>query len=117
MDEFPYLASKDPSPPSVFQLVLGETLKGTRVFLILCGSSIFMMEKEVLGDKSPLYGRRTGQIKVQSMKIFQIAQFYPNKSGEEIIGFYGVLGGSPMYHTIVDARRALLWKIREKIFI
>lgn len=115
MDEFPYLASKDSSIPSIFQLILDETLKDTRVFLILCGSSISMMEEEVLGAKSPLYGRRTGQIRVQSMNIFQIAQFYPNKSGEEIIGFYGVLGGSPMYHTIVDRRRALLWNIREKI--
>lgn len=115
VDEFSYLASKDPSIPSVFQLVLDEVLKGTRVFLILCGSSISMMEEEVLGARSPLYGRRTGQIKVQPMNIFQIARFYPDRSGEDIIGFYGVLGGSPMYHTIVDRRRALLWNIREKL--
>ncbi|MEJ5228158.1 ATP-binding protein, partial [Thermodesulfovibrio sp.] len=59
IDEFPYLVNSNPAISSIFQKGIDQYLKDTQIFLILMGSSIGMMEKEVLHYKAPLYGRRT----------------------------------------------------------
>ena len=61
LDEFPYLIELNRGITSVFQYIWDEILVNQNVMLILTGSSIGMMENEVLGYRSPLYGRRTGQ--------------------------------------------------------
>jgi AAA+ ATPase superfamily predicted ATPase len=76
IDEFSYLIERDDTIPSVFQVVWDEYLKNSNVMLILCGSSISMMVEGALTQKSPLYGRRTGQWKLESLKSFQIQEFY-----------------------------------------
>ena len=63
-DEFPYLIESNPSIPSMFQKGWDDDLSESGIFLILLGSSMGMMETEVLGHKSPLFGRRTVQILV-----------------------------------------------------
>jgi hypothetical protein len=65
IDEYPYLASANKSIPSVLQKAIDTRLMNTNLFLILCGSSMSFMENQVLGYASPLYGRRTGQLKVE----------------------------------------------------
>ncbi len=65
LDEFPYLIEQKKSIPSLFQSFIDEHLLEKDMLLILCGSSISMMESLMTSD-SPLYGRRTGQIDVTS---------------------------------------------------
>ena len=60
IDEFPYLIDADKTIVSLFQRIWDIYLAKSNIFFILTGSSIGMMENEVLGYKSPLYGRRTG---------------------------------------------------------
>ena len=60
LDEFTYLISGNKAIPSILQKVWDESLRTTQVFLILCGSYVGMMEREVLAYQAPLYGRRTG---------------------------------------------------------
>ena len=61
-DEFPYLVKKNRALLSSMQHLIDHRLKNGKLFLILCGSYMGFMEKEVLGVKSPLFGRRTGQL-------------------------------------------------------
>jgi len=69
LDEFPYLCSSDPALPSVLQRIWDEKGKDSKLYLILCGSFISFMEREILGHKSPLYGRRTGQLLVHPLLL------------------------------------------------
>jgi hypothetical protein len=62
LDEFPHLAGAQPGIPSLLQRLWDEYLSQTNLFLVLCGSHIGMMEREVLAYRAPLYGRRTGQL-------------------------------------------------------
>ncbi len=39
------------------------------LMVILCGSALSFMEKKVLSEKSPLFGRRTSQIKLEAFLI------------------------------------------------
>lgn len=65
--------------------------------LILCGSLISLMQSQVLDYSSPLYGRRTGQIKLKQIPFKYYGEFFPNKTTEELIPFYAVTGGVPKY--------------------
>jgi AAA+ ATPase superfamily predicted ATPase len=97
LDEFPYLCSSDPALPSVLQRIWDEKGKDSKLYLILCGSFISFMEREVLGHKSPLYGRRTGQLLVYPLLLRTLKDFFPGYSSEERITAYAILGGVPAY--------------------
>ena len=63
IDEFQYLCMVNKNFSSIFQRIYDEKLKDSNIMLILCGSLISMMYSEVLAYDSPLYGRRTAQIR------------------------------------------------------
>lgn len=97
IDEFQYLGKSNPAFPSVFQKIWDTVLKDENVMVILCGSLISMMESQTLHYDSPLYGRRTAQIKLQQIPFTHYDQFYPKQSREELICLYAITGGVPKY--------------------
>jgi hypothetical protein len=97
IDEYPYLAAADKSISSVLQSYIDGVWKDSRLYLILCGSSMSFMEKQVLGYQSPLYGRRTAQMKLLPLDYAASAQFVPDYSEEDRALVYGVTGGVPKY--------------------
>ncbi len=58
IDEFPYLVKGDRSLPSVLQEYWDLKFSRGKMYLVICGSSVSMIEK-LLGYKSPIYGKRT----------------------------------------------------------
>lgn len=115
IDEVPYLIEGSSATMSSFQSAWDLHLKDANVMLILLGSSIGMMENEVLGYKSPLYGRRTGQIKVEPLKFAHVAQFFPKKGAEEIVQIYGCLGGVPAYLNKFDQSLSFIYNVNKNI--
>lgn len=115
IDEFSYLIERDGTIPSVFQVIWDECLKNENVMLILCGSSVSMMVKGALSEKSPLYGRRTGQWKLESLKAYHIQEFYQGIDFERAVEFYSVLGGIPLYLLEFDPEKNVFENIREHI--
>lgn len=116
IDEFPYLASANPSISSIFQKGIDEYLRGANIFLVLLGSSIGMMEKEVLNYKAPLYGRRTGSLKVEEMSFFELRDFFPKKTGQELMDIYTVCGVVPGYLNKYREGESLDEFLEEKVF-
>ena len=116
IDEFPYLIEVDRSILSIFQRIWDENLKNEDVMFILCGSSIGMMETHILGYKSPLYGRRTGQWKVEPFKFSVIKEFFPNSSFEDRLKFYSFLDGIPEYIKKMDSKRKPEWNLKNRVF-
>ncbi|WP_297092163.1 ATP-binding protein [Thermococcus sp.] len=116
LDEFQYLMKLNPGILSVLQKVWDEHLIDTGVFLVLCGSSIGMMER-TLEYKSPLYGRRTGQWKVEPFDIRGIVRMLPDRDMEELVKVYAIFGGVPFYLDIVknlSAEEAVREKVLRK---
>ena len=97
LDEFQYLGKSNPAFPSIFQRIWEEILKDKSVMVILCGSLISMMESQTLAYGSPLYGRRTAQIRLKQIPFGYYHEFFPNKSRKELIEMYAVTGGVPKY--------------------
>lgn len=102
IDEYPYLASSERSVSSILQNAIDGQFSKTKMMMILCGSSMSFMENQVLGYQSPLYGRRTGQIRLKPFDYRTSAEFVPNYSPEDKALVYGVTGGVPKYLELVD---------------
>lgn len=112
-DELPYLIEQNSALPSIIQRHWDEKLSKTKIFLILCGSSMSMMENKVLGYKSPLYGRRTGQLKMDPLNFTDVAEFFPDYSIDDKIKAYAVLGGVPAYLLEFDSKKDVIENIYE----
>ena len=87
LDEFQYLGKANRAFPSMFQKIWDTMLKDKPVMVILCGSLISMMERQTLSYTSPLYGRRTGQIKLKQIPFRYYHEFFPEKSRQELIEY------------------------------
>ncbi|GHV28909.1 ATPase [Synergistales bacterium] len=116
IDEYPYLAESDKSVSSVLQAAIDKHQSESKLFLILCGSSMPFMENQVLGYKSPLYGRRTCQYKVLPFKYWECAEMLPGFTNEEKITLYGITGGVPEYVSRIDSGLPLRENVRELFF-
>ena len=102
IDEFPYLAQSDESIISILQQFIDLKFLKTNMMLILSGSSLSFMENQVLGYQSPLYGRRTGQIKLLPLDFYTARQFAPQFSKLDQAVMYGVTGAIPKYLSLFD---------------
>lgn len=113
IDEFPYLVKEDPSLPSIIQDYWDRRLANSQVFLILSGSSIAMMEEMTMEHTSPLYGRRTGQILLRSLKFGDVLDYIGNFI--RAVEMYAVFGGTPAYVMAIDRNHDIFHNIRKKI--
>jgi len=115
IDEFPYLIELNRGVVSVFQKIWDELLVNNNIFLIICGSSIGMMETEVLSYKSPLYGRRTGEWNVTPMAFKHLKHFFSNYDTADLFRAWAVCGGVPFYLQKFDNNLSIDENIRQMI--
>ena len=115
IDEFPYLCSSNPALPSILQKVWDEKSKEKHPHLVLCGSYMSFMEKEILSSKSPLFGRRTAQILLQPLPFDEIKYFFPEYSKEARVYAYAILGGTPAYLEKFSDKKSLSENVKTEI--
>lgn len=116
IDEYPYLAASYPAISSLLQRYIDTSWKSSKLFLILCGSSMSFMENQVLGYKSPLYGRRSAQFKVKPFTFFEAREMLKRFSPEEQAILYGVTGGIPEYLSRINGSLSLDENLKELFF-
>lgn len=97
IDEFPYMCRGNKSIPSILQNLWDTELRSANVMVILCGSAMSFIEKELLAEKNPLYGRATGIYKMKEMGFYDAAKFFPDYSPRDKVLAYAILGGIPHY--------------------
>ena len=97
IDEYPYVARASESLASTLQLLIDKYKDTSKLFLILCGSSMSFMENHVLAYKAPLYGRRTAQFKIEPFDFFEARKHFHGADVYDQALFYGVIGGTPQY--------------------
>ena len=102
IDEYPYVARASKSLASTLQFLIDKNKDHSKLFLILCGSSMSYMEDHVLAYKAPLYGRRTAQFKIKPFDFFEACRCFPKLSNIDKALAYGIIGGTPQYLTQLD---------------
>ncbi len=116
IDELPYWAEKDEALLSILQKYIDTKWLDKKLMLILCGSALSFMEKKVLGEKSPVFGRRDAQIKLEAFNYRDSALFVPDYSPEDKAICYGVTGGVAKYLSLFDSKKSLDDNIKRLFF-
>lgn len=107
IDELPYWAEKDEALLSVLQKYIDTVWQDKNLKIILCGSALSFMENKVLSEKSPLFGRRDFQIKLEAFDYLDAAKFVPGYSNEDKAICYGITGGVAKYLAMIDTTKNL----------
>jgi len=115
LDEFPYLCESSKGLTSQLQRFWDTRGKNSELMLILCGSQMSFMEDEVLAEKSPLFGRRTGQRRLEPLEPIETLAFYPEWSADDRVLAYAILGGMPAYLRRFDDKRSLRANVEREI--
>lgn len=116
IDEYPYLAKAENSISSRLQHLIDHVWSNSKLYLILCGSSMSFMEYQVLGYESPLYGRRTAQFKIEPLTYKETAVFNPDLSVSDNALVYGITGGVPHYINKLNVDNNLDEALRDNLF-
>ena len=107
IDELPYWAEKDEALLSILQKYMDTLWHDKNLKIILCGSALSFMENKVLSEKSPLFGRRDSQIKLDAFDYLDAAKFVPDYSNEDKAICYGITGGVAKYLSMMDPSKSL----------
>ena len=92
LDEYPYVARASRSLASTLQMLIDKYKDSSKLFLILCGSSMSYIEDHVLAYKAPLYGRRTAQFKILPFEFCEACEYFNGMSPEDKALAYGLVG-------------------------
>ena len=115
IDEFPYACKVNKSIPSILQVLWDEKLRHENVMIVLCGSAMSFIEKDLLAEKNPLYGRTTGIYKMNPLPYLDAFKFFPNFSNEDKLLAYSILGGVPQYLRQFNDKLSLEDNIKQNI--
>ena len=115
IDEYPYVAKASRSLASTLQMLIDRNKDTSKLFLILCGSSMSFMEDQVLSYKAPLYGRKTAQLKLLPFDFFESRKCLPHFSWVDMATVYGVVGGTPRYLLQMDDSLSVADNIKNNI--
>lgn len=116
IDELPYWAEKDEALLSVMQKYIDTKWNQKNLMIILCGSALSFMENKVLSEKSPLFGRRDSQIRLETFSYREAALFVPDYSVEDKAICYGITGGVAKYLSLIDGEKSLDDNIKKLFF-
>ncbi|MCJ1976346.1 ATP-binding protein [Lactococcus paracarnosus] len=116
IDEFPYLAEASPSISSLLQYYIDHQWKALDSMLILCGSSMSFIEKQVLSAKSPLYGRDITRYKLFPFTFKETKYFLDNVSIQDAVAYYAMTNGVPYYLGLINQNQSVMENI-ESLFL
>ncbi|MCL1810858.1 MAG: ATP-binding protein [Methanomassiliicoccaceae archaeon] len=101
-DEYPYLTKSSGYISSAVQKFIDHDLRGTNTMLIICGSSIRAMRKELEDPVGPLFGRFPVRMEIKPLPMTDCRRFHPQMTDLDAMKVYMVVGGVPYYHEIMD---------------
>ena len=115
IDELPFLINANQTIPGTLKWVWDMLLEESNVMLVLCGSLIHMMEKHTLNYESPLYGRRSGQIKLKQIDFMFYDKFFDPMPYRDLLELYAVTGGVPRYIELFNHKNNIFDEIKRLI--
>ena len=114
-DEFQRLISVHKGALSLLQKVWDEKLSKTKVFLLLVGSAVSVLEHIGKSYESPLYGRRTGMLEIKELDYWAARKFFPNYDEFARLHAYSILGGVPLYLNLFNDAESIEKNIEKHI--
>ncbi|HDD26254.1 MAG TPA: ATP-binding protein [Acidilobales archaeon] len=112
IDEFTYWIRSSPKVLSEVQGFVDEVLPKTKLMLVICGSLVGLMLREVIGGGAPLYGRATVRLRVRSLRFRDFRELLSGWRIEDVVRAYALVGGIPFYACLASKYPDLISAVR-----
>ncbi len=116
IDEYPYLVKSYEGISSIIQDVYDNKIKNSNIMLILSGSNLSFMEKEMNDKQSPLYKRVTLKMRIKKMPFDEATLFLDGYSNEDKIKFLCMFGEYPFYLSKINHELSFEENLKELLF-
>lgn len=114
LDEYPFMVKCMEGASAVLQHFIDTKFSKTDSMLIICGSSISVMQEETTEYGRPLYGRFPHRIELKGFGFEDCRRFNPQLDDLDALMLYLTLGGIPMYHALAYGNS--YWECLENLF-
>lgn len=116
IDEISYLCEACPEMIGLLQHYVDVVFKNIKLVLILSGSSRRFIEENILGRQSPLFGRRTEQIKLFPFSTQETVAMLPDWSIQDLVVAHIITGGIPYYLNFIQRHERAIEAIHNESF-
>jgi AAA+ ATPase superfamily predicted ATPase len=118
IDEFTYLLRNDPALTSLMQRLWDHRLsKIDHLRLVLTGSLVGMMEREVISHQAPLYGRATTLLRLRPLPYTALLDLFPDRAPDERVAIYAVTGGVPAYLNLFTRTQSFAAALKKECLV
>ena len=100
IDEYPYIVSQDSSFPSVLQEFIDNA--PDNIFMLILGSDVALLKKELEDQKSPIYKRRTFEMNIGKMPFDEAALFLSGLTVDDKCAYLALMSSYPYYLAAID---------------
>jgi len=117
IDEYPYLSkSTKKGVASYLQDFIDNKAKDSKLVILLMGSNVSFMEKELGNKKSPLYRRRTFSYKLGLLPFSEARLFLDGRTDIEKMNCLSFFGFSPYYLALLDPEKDFESNLKALLF-
>ena len=118
IDEFTYLVRNDPALTSLLQKLWDHRFAQTaNLRLVLTGSLVGMMEREVISYQAPLYGRATSLLRLRPLPYAALMDLFADRPADERVAIYAATGGVPAYLNLFTRAKSFALALRQECLI
>ncbi len=96
IDDFDRIGRKDPSFPPLVRYIWDTVLRNSRTMLVLSGSSLDDMARQVTDYDAPLFAVMTARVDVRPLSYEACRELLGSGKAGSFLEYYAAAGGSPL---------------------
>ncbi len=100
IDEYPFITNQDKSFSSIIENYFDH--HDNNLMILISGSDVSFLKKEVRDDSSPLYKRKTFEMKIEKLPLEEALEFFPNNDKETICSYLSIMSTYPYYLSAIN---------------
>lgn len=114
IDEYPYIVEQDGSFPSVVQEFVDRA--GDNFFVLLSGSDVSFLKKEIQSHSSPLYKRRTFEMPIIKLPFTEACEFLSDFDNENKCKYLALFSTYPYYLSAINHSASFEENVKDMLF-
>ena len=114
IDEYPYILEQDASFSSVLQEFIDRATEN--IFVLISGSDVSLLKKEIQDHASPLYKRRTFEMSITQMPYKEAVEFLLDFPNETKCDYLALMSTFPYYLSAINHALSFEDNIKNLLF-
>lgn len=114
IDEYPYIVEQDSSFPSIVQEFVDRA--GDNFFVLLSGSDVAFLKKEIQYHSSPLYKRRTFEMPIVKLPFKEACEFLTDSDNENKCRYLAMFSTYPYYLSAIHHTVSFEENLKDMLF-